>query len=99
MELSQKVSEYANGSAFRIRVKFFLLKASISVMAEDVGTPSHTERLAFASKLISGEANPEQYAIAVSTNATISGYINSDTDPIDSDLEFTVNSMFTAFSL
>jgi len=99
MSNSQKVVEAAGGWAFQVRVRYFLIKAAIAVMSELGTTTNHAERLIYARKVMDGSANLAIAAIAVATNATVSTTLAADNEPTDNDLEFTVNSMFTAFSL
>ena len=87
--------ETARDAGFQERIKFFLKKAAIAVMAEALVTAGHTERAAYAKKVLDGDANVLEATQAVVTNATIetNGLASS-----DNDLEFTVNSMFSAFA-
>jgi hypothetical protein len=99
MTNSQKCSDYATGSEFQSRVRYLLLKASVAVMSEAPDTTNHTERLSFARRVLAGSASYVNVAIAVATNPTVAETIINNGEPTDNDLEFTVNSMFNAFSL
>ena len=81
---------------YQDKVRYFLVKAAIAVMAEDGATDNHAARVLFAQKCLAGTASVASYALGVSTNATIKGKIDAGTD-YDSDLEFVVNSMFDAY--
>lgn len=97
--LSLKAYNYARDIGFQRRVKFFMSKAAIAVLGE--ATPigdEHTKRIAFASSILDGSARESEYAIGVVTNPTISASIENDVTPNDTDLAFTVNSMFSDFS-
>ena len=82
---------------FQDKIRFFMVKAAISVMAEINTTDFHTERAAYAIKILSGTASVDAYALGVSANDTVKAKIDAETD-YDSDLEFVVNSLFTAYA-
>lgn len=83
----------AKDSAFEERVRVAMLTAAIAVANESNATTNHTNRAKYSTLVLS---NPEQYASqfseAVATNATIN--ISS----LDSDILFTVNSMWNAMA-
>lgn len=85
----------ANEQGFQDRVKWFLSKASIAVMAELLNTAGHTERVVYAGEVLDGTASVTEASIAVSTNSTVDAAGLAVTD---NDLEFTVNSMFSALA-
>lgn len=85
----------ANEQGFQNRVEWFLSKAAIAVMAELLNTAGHAERVIYAGSVLDGTASVLQASIAVSTNATVDAAGLAVTD---SDLEFTVNSMFSALA-
>lgn len=87
--------ELAKDEGFQRRVKHFMQKAAIAVMAELLNTTGHNDRVIYAKKVLDGSASTTEYAIAVVTNSTVAAAGESVSD---NDLEFTVNSMFTAFS-
>lgn len=95
---SKLCQEWANDIGKQRRVKHFMQKAAIDVIGEAGGTPGHAERLVYAKLVLDGTASVSEYAKGVVTNATISASIDSGVDPSDSDLEFTVNSMFNDFA-
>lgn len=86
----------------RSRVEYCLKKAAVAVMAEAANTASHAERVAYAKKVLSGEASVAHVALAAMTNSTLTAAGAVGTAPnfgvSDGDLEFTVNSMFNAFA-
>ena len=90
--------ETAYDEGFQRQVKYFMQKAAVAAIGELDTTPGHTERVAYANTVLTGEANIREYAIAVVTNATIASTINSAGTPSDSDVEFTVNSMYNDFA-
>lgn len=86
---------------FQRRVNQFVQKAAINVMSELATTPNHAERVAFANRVFVSDYDLEQYTGAVLTNPTIlSGLVvmPAGNGVSDSDLEFTVNSMYNAFA-
>lgn len=92
---AEDAMEVANEEGFQRRVKHFMQKAALAVMAEAGSTAFHTERVAFAKSVLDGTASVYEYAVGVVTNSTVASNGLATTD---GDLEFTVNSMFTAFS-
>jgi len=96
--LSKKCMIWTKGEGNPDRVKFFMMRAATNVIGEDPVTPGHTERKAYADKVLAGEANVQQMVIAVVTNATIAATLNADETPVDGDIEFTVNSLWDDFS-
>lgn len=92
----------ASQVAFLRRVEYCMKKAAIAVMAEDVGTTNHAERVVYAKLILDGTASVGEYAKAVVTNATLTTNGDLDSPPLfgisDSDLEFTTNSMFNAMA-
>lgn len=87
----------AQDQGWKNRVKYLAVKASVDVMAESDQTVNHATRVALAKKILGGTFNFDVYALAVLTNATIA----ASGDPLatsDSDLEYTINSMYDAFA-
>ena len=98
---SDKAVIAGRNSHFQGRIKHFMEKAAIAVMAEAIATPGHTERLAYAATVLDGTAQVIEYTVAVLTNSTVLAAVGTDGDTAsvtDADLEFTVNSMFSAFA-
>lgn len=89
-------------AGFLRRVTYCLKKAAVAVMAEDVGTANHAERVTYSIKVLDGTASVTECAKAIVTNATLTSGANPavlpDFNISDGDLEFTVNSMFNAFA-
>ena len=87
----------ATDALWMFRIEYFVIKAAVAVMAEDVGTANHANRFAYAKKILLGTENFSRWVVAVLTNSTIAAAA----DPVSaslSDVEFTVNSMFNAFA-
>lgn len=96
-----EMASIAGSSLFQSRVEYCLKKAAVAVMAEDAATASHADRVTYAESVLGGTASVAEVAKAVVTNATLTASGDSDADNMgisDSDLEFTVNSMFNAFA-
>jgi len=89
--------DYYKNEEFRDKITFYLVKASIAVMAEASTTEHHIKRVDFAQQILHTGFVLEAYFIGVMTNATIKAHIDAGTS-YDSDLEFVVNSLFTAFA-
>jgi len=96
--LSAKCMAKANGSAFKRRVKYFMQKAATAIIGEDGAFIGHAERVAYAEKILSGEASIYEMAVGVVTNSTVAAAIDGGSEPSDSDLEFTVNSLINDFA-
>jgi hypothetical protein len=88
---------YYKDTAFQEKVMFYVTKAAIAVMAEEVITEHHALRVDFAIRVLKGSFSINAYALGVMANSTIKGKIDSGSS-YDDDIEFTVNSLFTAFS-
>lgn len=91
----------AQMSRFQERVNFFVVNAATDIMAELAATPAHSDRVTFANLVLLSNYSLTQYVAAVLNNETILAAINTvddDNGVDDSDLEFTVNSFYNAFS-
>ena len=80
------------------RVRYFMIKAAIAVMAEAENAANHVDRMAYAMRCLTGQADVTQYTIGVATNSTIAAKIDAVETVSDSDLEYTVNSLFDAYA-
>lgn len=97
----------AVNTRFLERVGFYMKKAAIAIMNEAAGTVSHTERVTYAKKILSGAAETEvgvsipDYSLGVMTNPTMEAAADPDIEGngiVDNDLEFTINSMYNAYA-
>ena len=93
----REYAQTAEYDIFQKKIKVLMQKSAIAIMAEAADTASHTERVVYAKKILSGEASVSEYSYGVVTNSTIQGKIDNSTS-YDSDLEFVVNSMVNAFA-
>ena len=99
-------SYLADSEDFRRRVEIALLNAVKDVMAENPTITNHGERVVYAKKVISDPTNETLKAIKlVITNTSISSSSSLDknlgrytTTATDSDIQFTVNSLFNALA-
>lgn len=101
MSTSLNAVAVSSNREFQNRVAHYVQKAAVAVMSELATEPNHAERVAYANKVLQGEVGVTEYTVAVCTNATIFAALNpqaEDRGVTDSDLEFTVNSMFNAFA-
>lgn len=102
---AENCANLARYGIFQSRVDYFLKKAAIAVMAEDVGTANHAERIVFARTALDGRVRIYDFALGVTTNPTLATTIGTSDESTanaaipDNDLEFIVNSIFTAYSL
>ena len=101
---SIECARLAEHDDFKKRVNYFMKKAAIAVQAEAPSTDNHEDRIEFAGHVLRNSANIHAFALGVCTNGTIADTIEdksesqANTDIIDSVLEYTVNSMFDAYS-
>lgn len=95
MSVSSDSMTVALNSAFQQRVRYFLCKAAVAVMSEQADTAGHSLRVAYAKLVLSGTASSEAASVAVLTNGVVAAAGFAVTD---NDLEFTVNSVFSALA-
>ena len=91
------------GSATTLRrVRYAMKKAAVAVMAEVNTTTNHAERVVYAKTVLDGSASVLGYSQAAMTNATLTTKGDISAVPnfgfTDSELEFTVDSMFNAMA-
>lgn len=92
MDFSEQ-AELASQYVFTRRVRQAMIKSAVAVMAEDAETANHTARATFAqTALHEPERTAAIMALGVVTNAVITS------ESTDSDIEFTVNSMWNAYA-
>lgn len=90
-------ASYYKDQAFREKVLFYLVKAAIAVMAEDASVDYHAQRVDFARQVLCNGASLDMYSLGVLANPTIKGKVDAG-ESYNSDLEFVVNSLFTAYA-
>lgn len=85
----------ANDATFQGRCQVAMWKAAQDIMAEDSGTPNHTQRGDWANRVLQDKATitPRQLAMQVLRNAVIAG---NPTAAADADIQFQVNSIVAA---
>lgn len=87
---------------FQQRVGYALNVAAINAYNEVGTVTGHAARAIFATKVLNGQYNLEAMALAVLTNSTIATEGNSAVQPgnsiPDSDIQFAVNSIFSALA-
>lgn len=98
-------SYLADADDFRRRVQIALLTAAKDVMVEDNTVASHAERVVFAKKVLGDpEAQTSDVVKVVVTNPAIDATENKTglgrytTTASDSDIQFTINSLFNALA-
>lgn len=82
---------------FKNKVKHEMQAAAIAVMAEAAETANHTERVAYAEKILSGEASVQEFCIGVLTNQDVKTAVTNSTDYTE-DLAYVVTTIFNAFA-
>ena len=82
---------------FQNKIRFYLIKAAVSIMNEAGSTANHQKRVDYAQEVLAGSVNLDDYCRAVLQNATIQGKVDAGTD-YDGDLEFAINENFNAFA-
>lgn len=102
MALYRDLVNVAHQPNFQDRVKYALESAAVNIMAEVNTTANHATRVTYANKVLAGQINILECAIAVMTNASIAAEANILTSPDfaipDADIQFAVNSLFNAFA-
>jgi hypothetical protein len=95
----------ASDPTFSGRVMMIQFKVAQNVASEDISTPAHDARLAYAGLVLRGEEKPQTVAAhVISSNPTIGAAIDSDPAALgsnvpDSDIEFALSSIWTSRSL
>ena|ERR1700680_2916270 len=102
MALFHDFTTISTNSGFQGRCLYALMVAAVNVVAEANNTASHQTRVNYARTVLGGGANILQVALAVLTNSTIAAEAVAATTPDyaipDSDIQFTVNSLFNALA-
>ena len=76
------------------RVQMLMQKSAIAVAAEDPATANHAARVTFGNKVL---MNPSGYAELMAQGVVSGGIITAASS--DSDIEFTVNSLWNAYAI
>jgi len=81
---------------FLRRVDYFMKKAAVT---EAIATVGHTERVAYAKLVLDGTASIKEFGTGVGTQPIIAtAIVGGDETVTDTDLEITVNSLFSAYA-
>ena len=92
---SDKAMAWAGEIKNQERVKYFFQGDAIDIGNES--SPS-SARLKFAQKILYGEMSMFQLTVAVTTNPTVKATIVAGSEPSDSDLDFTCESLIEPFA-
>ena len=100
---SNEYQAIAESETFQARVQIYMHKAAHAVYSEGGAVANHALRIALADKILAGESDKRLWAYSVMTNATLQTNGNvTDASGLngisDSDLEFTINSVYNAFA-
>lgn len=93
-------SRLADNDSFKRRIEIAMLTACKDVSAEDAQTPNHANRLELVKEiLVDVDDYVELFTKLTVTNQAIPSVLNKDTgnwetSASDSDIQFTVNSLF-----
>lgn len=101
MATFSQIANIANQTDFRNRVGYALSVASVSVYAEAGTTTGHAARAAYASKVLNGSFDLSGVVLGVLTNSTIASGAAQDVPGnsiADGDIQFAVNSIFSALA-
>lgn len=94
----------ARDDKFQDRIRFTLQQSALDIMSEGAAVFGHDKRVAFAARVLAGNVDNFQVAIAFLNNTTISGEasVSQNADGgyaiPDSDFGFTVNTLVNAFA-
>lgn len=97
----QDLNTIAQDTGFQGRCIVALETAAINVMAEAGNTVNHAHRVGYAAGVINGQINAYFLALAVLTNSTIASeaIISTPGNGVpDSDIQFTMNSIFNSLA-
>jgi hypothetical protein len=100
----QELAAIAKAPDFIARIQYAICKAAVDVSSESTNTPGHEKRAACAQRMLTGSYSWDYVCLAVITNPSIAaGATAVPTDGNgynipDGDIQFTVNSMWNAFS-
>ena len=100
----QDLNTIATDAVFRGRCLYALEVAAVNVMAESGSTAGHVQRVAYATNVLAGNVNTYVLALAVLSNstiaseATIASLPGASSSVPDSDLQFSVNSIFSSLA-
>lgn len=94
MSTLQEAYELGADPVWRARCQTAALQSAASVMSEDTGTTGHTERAAFANRvLLNPSLTSPGIAFGIAAQPGISG-----PDATDQDIQFTCNALWNAWS-
>lgn len=95
---TETVVKIARCEAFYRRVEFFAIKAAIAKLNEETPEPAD---VLLAQSILDGMENMVIWSLAILTNPTIMAGAHDDDGKtiVDNDLEFTVNSIWSAFAV
>lgn len=91
----------ATSSDLRRRVEYALTVAAINVYSEGTAIAAHQARAAYATKVLSGQADLHGATLGVLTNPTIAAGASSstpDNSVSDGNMQFAINSIFNALA-
>lgn len=93
-----QLSRIARNGDFQARVYYLMVKAAVAKLNQV--TPTDADKL-LGQKILDGVEPIAAWALATVTNTTIAAGAHEEDGStiVDGDLEFTVNSLWTAFSL
>lgn len=95
------LGQVAKQADFQARVAYALNVAAVAAYNEAGTVAGHAARAAYATKVLNGQADIPAVALAVLTNSTIAAEANSaaagNSIP-DSDIQFSINSLFSALA-
>lgn len=89
----QEQVDLAESTSFVARVQMAMVKAALAVAAEDAATEHHATRSQWATQVL---RDPAHYAARMAYGVAANGAVT--TDSTDSDIEFTVNSIWNAYA-
>ncbi len=96
------LASIANNPGFQNRIKYAMAVAAVNVYAEAATTGNHTYRSRFATAVLNGNYNIQSVCYGVLSNSTIAAEAVIATTPdyaiSDSDIQFAVNSIWSALA-
>lgn len=104
MASANHLHKIASNSEFQRRVKYYMTKGAVDVIAESIATVGHASRVAYSNGVLDGSASVLEHALAALCNATVAAAADPTLSQdggfgiTDNDLEFAINEHWNAMS-
>jgi hypothetical protein len=98
MATQYQLSQIARHDAFRARVEYLMVKAAVAQL--NAASPTEADKL-LGQRILDGAEPTGQWALAALTNPTIAAGAHAEDGStiVEGDLEFAINSLWSAFRI